>query len=101
MTLQVSGLSCIAIPKIKWGLPMGREGGVLYEFTKTKEMLLAWIYRGLVAALMAAVGVAISIGAYDLAEMRSDLKAVPLAIQIVSNAQKDTDSTVKVLVQMI
>ena len=86
--------------RVHWS-PMGREDGVIYEITKTKEMFLAWIYRGLVALILAIGGIAVSLGAYDLTDMRNKIEAVPAIIKIVNDAQHETDADVKVLTQMI
>ena len=85
---------------VHWS-PMGREGGVLHELTKTREMFLAWVYRGLLAVLVGLAGVTLAIVAHDAADMQAKLEALPIAIGVVSNAQKETDAGVKVLTQMI
>jgi hypothetical protein len=80
---------------------MGREGGVLQELTKTREMFLAWIYRGLVTIILAITGLAVTLGAYNLTDMKNKIEAVPGAMKIINDAQHETDADVRVLSQLI
>lgn len=58
-------------PLIPWYWePMGREGSVLRELTKTKEMALAWLFRGLLASVVVLGTGLIGLSTYFVYDLR-------------------------------